>query len=122
MPNILLWPDRNNWLANYWLGVGYESSGQTLQAILEYQKAVDLSQGDSDAIARWHTRMQPQARGQKHRKSSMGDKNQAFEFLEKAYQERSPDVTYFLRADLRMNSLRSDACFQDLVQRMNSPK
>jgi TolB-like protein/Flp pilus assembly protein TadD len=41
----------NEWLAHYWLGVGYEGSGETPQAIPEYQKAVELSQGDSDTTA-----------------------------------------------------------------------
>jgi hypothetical protein len=31
----------------------------------------------------------------------LADKNRAFEYLEKAYQERSSDVLYFLKADLR---------------------
>src|SRR5215470_16795556 len=35
----------NDWLAHIWLGVGYEGSGQTLEAIPEYRKAVELSQG-----------------------------------------------------------------------------
>jgi hypothetical protein len=34
-----------------WLGVGYEGSGETREAIPEYQKAVELSQGDSDPTA-----------------------------------------------------------------------
>ena len=50
--------------------------------------------------------------------AGLGEKHQAFEFLEKAYQERSPDLPYFLRADLRMDSLRSDPRFQDLMHRM----
>jgi TolB-like protein/Tfp pilus assembly protein PilF len=41
----------NSWLAHYRLAEGYEGSGQTLHAIPEYQKAVELSQGDQDAIA-----------------------------------------------------------------------
>src|SRR5262249_29261740 len=43
--------DSTDWIAHNWLGVGYEGSGQTLQAIPEYQKAVELSQGDSDPTA-----------------------------------------------------------------------
>jgi hypothetical protein len=54
--------------------------------------------------------------------AGLGENNKAFEFLEKAYQERSPDVAYFLRADLRMDSLRPDPRFQDLMHRMNFPQ
>jgi len=45
-------------------------------------------------------------------------KDEAFEYLEKAYQERSPDLTYFLRTDLRVDSLRADSRFDDLVRRI----
>ena len=42
----------------------------------------------------------------------------AFSFLEKAYQERSPDIPYFLKADLRLDPLRSDPRFKDLMHRV----
>jgi hypothetical protein len=54
--------------------------------------------------------------------ASLGEKDNAFEFLEKAHQERSSDLPYFLKADLRMDSLRSDSRFQDLFRRMNFPR
>ncbi len=38
--------------------------------------------------------------------TGLGDKDKAFSFLEKAYQERSPDIPYFLKADLRLDPLR----------------
>jgi TolB-like protein/DNA-binding winged helix-turn-helix (wHTH) protein/Tfp pilus assembly protein PilF len=132
----------NNWLAHFWLGVGYEGSGQTREAIAEYQKAVELAQGDSDptaALAHAYATTGRRAEALKilrqwQRQSEtsyvspymiatvyagLGDKDKAFEFLEKAYQERSPDLPYFLKADLRMDSLRSDSRFQDLMHRMN---
>jgi TolB-like protein/DNA-binding winged helix-turn-helix (wHTH) protein/Flp pilus assembly protein TadD len=135
----------NDWLAHNWLGVGYEGSGQTLQAIPEYQKAVELSQGDSDptaALAHAYAASGRKAEAQKILRewlrqsetayvspymiaavyAGLGSKEKAFEYLEKAYQERSSDLSYFLRADLRMDSLRSDPRFQDLVRRMNFPK
>jgi len=135
----------NDWLAHNWLGVGYQGSGQTLQAIPEYQKAVELSQGDSDptaALAHAYAASGRKAEAQKilrewlHQSETayvspymiaavyagLGNKDKAFEYLEKAYQERSSDLTYFLRADLRIDSLRSDPRFQALVRRMNFPK
>ena len=54
--------------------------------------------------------------------AGLGEKDKAFEFLEKAYQERSPDIPYFLKADLRIDSLRSDPRFQDLVRRVGLPQ
>ena len=132
-------------LAHLWLGVGYEGSGQPREAIPEYQRAAELSQGDSDptaALAHAYTTTGRKTEALKilrewQRQSQtsyvspymiatvyagLGDKDKAFEFLEKAYQERSPDLPYFLRADLRMDSLRSDPRFQDLVHRMNFPQ
>jgi TolB-like protein/DNA-binding winged helix-turn-helix (wHTH) protein/Flp pilus assembly protein TadD len=134
----------NDWLAHYWLGVGFEGSGQTVRAIPAYQKAVELSQGDSDPTAQLaHAYgaigrkaearnilqgglrqsvtgyMSPYMIATVH--ASLGETDQAFEYLEKAYEERSPDLAYFLRADLRMDHLRSDRRFQDLLRRMNFP-
>jgi TolB-like protein/DNA-binding winged helix-turn-helix (wHTH) protein/Flp pilus assembly protein TadD len=135
----------NDWLAHNWLGVGYEGSGQILQAIPEYQKAVELSQGDSDPGAQLAHAYAASGRKSEAQKilrewldqserayvspymiaavyAGLGKKDKAFEYLEKAYQERSSDLSYFLRADLRMDSLRSDPRFQDLVSRINFPK
>jgi len=135
----------NAWLAYYWLGVGYEGSGQAREAIPEYQKAVELSQGDSDltaALAHAYAATGRRAEAQKILQewlrqseskyvspymigtvyASLGDKEKAFEYLEKAYQEKSSDLPYFLRADLRIDSLRSDPRFQDLLRRMNFPQ
>ena len=134
----------NNWLAHYYLGVGYEGSGQTLEAIPEYQKAVEISQGDSDPTAALAHAYAATGRKAEARKilhdwlrqsknsyvspymiatvyAGLGEKDKAFEYLEKAYQERSSDLPYFLKADLRMDSLRSDPRFQDLMRRMNFP-
>jgi TolB-like protein/DNA-binding winged helix-turn-helix (wHTH) protein/Tfp pilus assembly protein PilF len=134
----------NDWLAHNWLAVGYEGSGQPLQAIAEYQKAVELSQGDSDTtagLAHAYAAAGKKAEAQKILQkwlrqsetgyvspymiatvyAGLGSKDKAFEYLERAYQERCPDLLYFLRVDLRLDSLRSDPRFRDLVRRMNFP-
>ena len=43
--------DPNGWSSHYFLAVGYEGSGRPAQAIPEYQRAVELSEADTDAIA-----------------------------------------------------------------------
>jgi hypothetical protein len=48
--------------------------------------------------------------------------NSAFEFLEKRFTEKSPDVPYFLKADLRLDAVRSDPLFQVLVSRVGLPQ
>lgn len=134
----------NDWIGHIFLGFGYEGSGQLAQAVAEYQKAVELSPLEQDsaaALAHAYAKAgrRTKAKGivdELRRRSrtayvssymiatvyaGLGDKDRAFEFLEKAYQERSSDLPYFLRADLRMDTLRSDPRFQDLMRRMNFP-
>jgi eukaryotic-like serine/threonine-protein kinase len=133
------------WLRHYFLAVGYEGSGQRQEAIPEYQKAVELSQGDTDptaGLAHAYAVSDQKASAEKILRellqksktsyvspymigtiyAGLGDKKKAFEFLEKAYQERSPDIPYFLKADLRIDNLRSDPRFQDLLRRVGLPQ
>lgn len=133
------------WAAHYFLAVGYEGSGRTAQAIPEYQQAVELSQGDSDTtagLAHVYATIGRKAEAEKilselQRQSKvtyvspymiaaiyagLGRSDKAFEFLEKAYRERSSDIPYFIKADLRMDSLRSDPRFQDLLRRVRLPQ
>lgn len=64
------------------------------------------------------TRKQPTFR----RMASSGQKDKAFNSLEKAYQERSSDLPWFLKADLRIDSLRSDPRYADLIRRVALPQ
>lgn len=137
--------DSNSWLAHLLLGVGYEGAGHPMEAIPEYQKAVELSGGDQDPAAalahayamtgRKTEAKKILAEWQRHSQTSyispymiatvyasLGEKNKAFEYLEKAYEEKSSDLPYFLKADLRVDNLRSDPRFQDLMRRMNFPQ
>jgi len=127
------------------IGFGYEGSGQLPQAVAEYEKAVELSPLEQDsaaALAHAHAAGGSRAKAkeivdelQRRSRTSyvspymiaaiyagLGDKDKAFEFLEKAYQERSSDLPYFVRSDLRVDNLRSDPRFEDLLNRMNFPK
>ena len=132
------------WASHYFLAVGYQGSGRPAQAIPEYQKAVELSQGNSDptsGLAHVYATVGRKADavkilGELQRQSKgtyvspymiaviyagLGQNDKAFELLEKAYQDRSPDIPYFIKADLRMDPLRSDPRFQDLVRRVALP-
>ena len=135
----------NGWQSHYFLAVGYQGSGRVAQAIPEYQRAVELSEADTDTIAGLAHAYSATGRRNEAEKilrelqtrskteyvspymigviyAGLGNKDKAFEFLEKAYKEKSPDVAYFLKADLRIDPLRSDPRFQDLLGRMNFPE
>jgi tetratricopeptide (TPR) repeat protein len=52
--------------------------------------------------------------------AGLGEKDQALEWLERAYEERDGGMRY-LKVDRSLDPLRSDARFQDLLRRMNFP-
>ena len=52
--------------------------------------------------------------------AGLGEKDQAFEWLEKAYEEHDQGLS-FLKVDPTLDPLRSDPRFQDLLRRMNFP-
>jgi serine/threonine-protein kinase len=49
--------------------------------------------------------------------AALGEKDQAFEWFEKAFQARSEELL-FLKVDPKMDSLRSDARYADLLRRL----
>ena len=49
----------------------------------------------------------------------LGQKDEAFEWLQKAYEARSPWLVFALKPDPRFDSLRSEPRFADLLRRMN---
>jgi TolB-like protein/DNA-binding winged helix-turn-helix (wHTH) protein/Flp pilus assembly protein TadD len=131
----------NEWFEHFYLGAGYEGTGKRLEAISEYQKAVELSGGDQDAtaaLAHAYAGIGRKAETQKilrdfEQKSTkvyvspyliatlyaaLGDKDSAFKFLEKAYREKSLDISWYLKTDLRIDNLRSDPRYQNLVRRV----
>jgi tetratricopeptide (TPR) repeat protein len=129
------------WLEHFYLGVGYEGTGKRLESISEYQKAVELSGGDQDAtaaLAHAYAGIGRKAETQKILRdlaqastkvyvspyliatlyATLGDKDTAFKFLEKAYLEKSLDLSWYLKADLRIDNLRSDPRYQNLLRRV----
>ncbi len=135
----------NEWTGHYNLAVAYAGTGKLLEAVYEYQKAVEMSGGNPDAAAALaHVYAvigrKPQAEKILHdleQKSkntlvspytfatiyaSLGNKDKAFQLLERAYREKSLDISWHLKADLRIDNLRSDPRFQDLVRRVGYPE
>jgi hypothetical protein len=51
----------------------------------------------------------------------LGHSDEAFQWLNRAYEERS-DLFVYLRVDPRLDPVRSDPRFQEMVRRMNFPE
>lgn len=52
--------------------------------------------------------------------NALGDSNEAMNWLEEAYRQRDPKMT-FLKVDLKWKNLRNDVRFVELMQKMNFP-
>jgi len=121
-----------------WLGLIYEQKGRTGEAIDEFQKAISLSEGidglgslghayaisgklgDAESTLRKldeltrHKYVTPFQKALIY--AGLGKKEEALNFLEKAYSERSLSPLS-LRWDPRLNGLRGDPRFQDFMRR-----
>jgi len=126
--------------AHFRLGSAYENRGMYGEAIAELQKAVQLSAGDpyyESALGHAYAvsgnvkaarRMLALLKSRSRRRyipayaialiyAGLGDKDNAFIWLGKAYDDRSTSLAY-LKVDPILNSLRSDPRFVGLVQRI----
>jgi tetratricopeptide (TPR) repeat protein len=126
---------------HYSLGLGYEGAGKLQEAISEFQKAVQLSDGSlgpAIALAHAYSASGKKAEARKilrdlERKAiatsaspytmatlyaGLGEKDKAFVLLEKAYSEKSLDFALPLQSDLLLDTLHSDPRFQSLLLRI----
>ena len=126
---------------HYFLGVGYEGTGELQQAISEFQKAVQSSDGSLSpavALAHAYSASGKKAEAEKilrdlERKTKrtstspytmatiyagLGENDKAFDLLEKAYSEKSLDFVLPLQSDLLLDRLRADPRFQILLRRV----
>jgi hypothetical protein len=53
---------------------------------------------------------------------ALGDKDEAFAWLNKAYEERDPELTYLKVPNRRFEPLHGDARFLRLIQRVGFPE
>jgi TolB-like protein/DNA-binding winged helix-turn-helix (wHTH) protein/Tfp pilus assembly protein PilF len=127
--------------ANQTLGWVYLHAGKRMQAIEEFQKALQLSgtndtdlmldlgfayatTGDQEKarrilakLRRLHERRLVPSGSIGILYGALGDLNEAFVWMEKAYQERDPQLTY-LKTGRRFEPFRHDPRFLDLVRRV----
>ena len=135
--------DPNDSDAHADMGTAYEGTGKLPEAIAEYQKAVELSNGDLNRVAslghayaaigdradaeRILRNIEEKSKSGKASPylaatiyAGLGQKDKAIELIEKAYGEKSLDVAT-LKFDLRTDNLRSDPRFQKLLHRVGLP-
>jgi tetratricopeptide (TPR) repeat protein len=140
-----LFPDLNCHLL---IGLAYEQKGDSQHAISELQKSVkavkdwptrparlaDLAHayavfGNKKETSRLLAELTEEVakRGASNAHAfaivyiGLGDKERAFEWLDKAYDERSFDLPW-IKADPRMDPLRSDPRYQELLLRLGLPR
>jgi serine/threonine protein kinase/tetratricopeptide (TPR) repeat protein len=129
------------WPAHLYLGKTLDAQGQYQEAIVELRKAQNFTAEPDATIGYAYGRMGRAADARKviadlQEQSTkgyvapsnfakvyigLGDKDQAFAWLEKGYQQRDFWLT-FLRGDPIFDSLRSDPRFQDLLHRIGPPQ
>ena len=133
--------DPSFYVARRYLGLAYAQKGMYKEALAEFEKAIAGSGGsplmkaeyaNTLALSGDTTRAQTELDGlialskQKYVSAyhiasvyaGLKDKDRAFEWLEKAFQERA-DWMVFLNVDPRFDTLHSDPRFIALQQRMN---
>ncbi len=138
--------DPNYHLAHGTLGAVYEQKGKYAQALAEFQTAQKLEEQPAEASAsaarvyalsgnkgeaeKLLTELKEMPQRSKAAPSdnwtlliakvyaALGEKDQAMEWLEKAYQQRAFSV-FFLKVDPHFDSLRSDERFKNLLRRIH---
>ena len=126
--------------AHAFLGRAYEQRGMYREAIAELRKALELSEGDTNQLAALgHAYALSHDRAESNKildqlkersqqtyvppvsialiHAGLGDKNQAFDWLQRAYEDRSSGLLY-LKVDPAFDILRSDPRFTDLLRRV----
>ena len=129
-------------MAHWGIGLSYEQKGMGSEALASLEEATRLSRGLNIRTSLAHARAlfgrRTEARQdltmltERSRKgyvpsyhfavvyTGLGEKDRAFEWLEKAYQERSTVLAY-LRLDPRLAPLRADPRYADLLRRIGFP-
>jgi tetratricopeptide (TPR) repeat protein len=128
--------DENFGQARYWLYATLAAQGNELEAFELFMKELALDKADEATAQAFQTAYQSSGRRgvmQEHAKrfeqneeryffgaiynAQAGNKDKAFEYLEKSYQRREMWMAY-LKVDPRLDPLRDDPRFDELVKRV----
>lgn len=135
--------DPSFFLGHFDLGLAYVHAGRHAEAVAEFQEAVRLSEGSPLCLAGLGYAYARMERPREARRvlyqleqlsrqryvpalyvagiyAGLGERDRAFEWLEKAYADRA-DYLMFLRLEPPFDSLRDDPRYRDLLRRMNFP-
>ena len=136
--------DPNYWYAFDFLGRAYGAMGEKAEAIAAFRKASELEPSNAEnwsnlghAVAESGNRREAEqilARLKRDSESNyvapynlaliyigLGEIDQAFAWLQRAYDERSSLLVLYMPHDARFDPLRSDPRFVDLVRRIGLP-
>ncbi len=137
--------DPTFWISHCFLGRAYEQKGKLPEAIAEFQRALELEEDNAEiwsGLGHAYALSGKRAEAQKvleHLKgvsahswvapyniaviyAGLGEKEQAFAFLDQAYKDRSYYLPTYLATDARIDSLRSDPRFVELRKRVGLPE
>ena len=137
--------DPTFWFSHCFLGRAYEQKGKLPEAIAEFQRALELEEDNAEiwsGLGHAYALSGQRAEAQKvleHLKgvsahswvapyniaviyAGLGEKEQAFAFLDQAYKDRSYYLPTYLATDARIDSLRSDPRFVELRKRVGLPE
>ena len=137
--------DPTFWFAPCFLGRAYEHKGRLPEAIAEFQLSLELEKENPEiwsALGHGYALSRNRIEAQKvldHLKglsahsyvapfdfavidAGLGEKDQAIASLNRAYAERSYYMAVYLTTDARLDSLRSDPRFADLLRRVGLPE
>lgn len=132
--------DPNYGLTHWYLGMAYELKGMYPEAAPEFLKAIEILKGNTVVetdMGHFYAVSGRKGEAQKIIEKALeisrqkyvssyqialiytglGERDRAFEWFEKAYQEHS-DLLVYLKVDPRLESIRSDSRFADLVRRV----
>ena len=135
--------DQSFYIAHKSLGEAYALKGFLQDAITQYQKAIQLNDDPYvvallghafavsgkreeafktlDLLKEMAKRRYVSAYSFATVYAGLGERDQAFQWLEKSYQDRASDMAYF-NVDPLLDNLRSDPRFQDLLRKVGLPR
>jgi serine/threonine protein kinase/Tfp pilus assembly protein PilF len=136
--------DPSYWFNHCYLGRTYEAKGKMVEAIVEFQRALALDNENTEiwsGLGHAYAVSGNRKEAEKvlgHLKelsarsyvapyslaiiyAGLGDKDQVFSLLDRAYAERSYFLAVYLTTDSRLNGLHADPRFADLKQRIGLP-